>query len=152
VFSDPSGFNVARLTRYVERWNFLLDIMGICSRPPLARLYNLELITELYNLVTGVDLGSAGLLSAADRGLTLLKLFDISQGATREDDYLPERWLTEPFLVAGKEVWLHDYYNTKRLTKEDIEILLDDYYEERGWDNDGVPMKKTLTELELTSL
>jgi aldehyde:ferredoxin oxidoreductase len=152
VFSDPSGFNVARLTRYVERWNFLLDIMGICSRPPLARLYNLELITELYRLATGIDLGSAGLLSAADRGLTLLKLFDISQGATREDDYLPERWLSEPFLVAGKEVWLHDYYNTKRLTKEDIEILLDDYYEERGWDNDGVPMKKTLAELELTSL
>jgi aldehyde:ferredoxin oxidoreductase len=152
VFSDPSGFNIARLTRYVERWNILLDIMGICSRPPLARLYSLALITELYQLVTGIHLKPVEILSASERCANLLKLFNIGQGATRKDDYLPERYYTEPFLLLGEETWLKDYYNTRRLTKEDIEMLLDDYYEERGWDKDGIPTKKTLTELGLVDL
>lgn len=152
VFSDPSGFNIARLTRYVERWNVLLDIMGICSRPPLARLYSLASITELYQLVTGIHLEPAELLSAAERCVNLLRLFNIGQGATRKDDYLPERYYTEPFILLGEETWLHDYYNTKRLTKADIEMLLDDYYEERGWDKNGIPTRKTLTELQLTNL
>jgi aldehyde:ferredoxin oxidoreductase len=151
VFSDPSGFNIARLTRYVERWNVLLDMMGICSRPPLARLYSLSSITKLYYLVTGINLKPADLLSAADRCINLLKLFNIGQGATRKDDYLPERYYTEPFLLLGKETWLKDYYNTKKLNKEDIEMLLDDYYEERGWDTNGIPTKKTLTSLDITT-
>ncbi len=150
VFSSPQGFNVARLTRYVERWNVLLDIMGICNRPPLARLYSLEAIVELYYLVTGITLEPAEFLAAAERCVNLLKLFNIRQGATRKDDYLPERYYTEPFYILGKETWLKDYYNTRRLTKKDIELLLDDYYAERGWDKDGVPTEKTLRELHLT--
>jgi aldehyde:ferredoxin oxidoreductase len=152
VFSGPLGVNIARLTRYVERWNVLLDIMGICSRPPLARLYSLASITELYHLVTGIHLEPAELLSAAERCVNLLKLFNIRQSVTRKDDSLPERYYTEPFFLLGEETWLHDYYNTKRLSKEDIEMLLDDYYEERGWDKNGIPTKKTLVELELANL
>jgi aldehyde:ferredoxin oxidoreductase len=152
VFSDPSGFNVARLTRHVERWNILLDIMGICSRPPLARSYSLSSITELYGLVTGIDLKPEDLLAASDRCANLLKLFNIGQGATRKDDYLPERYYTEPFYLLGEETWLKDYYNTRKLTRDDIEKLLDDYYEERGWDKNGVPTEKTLAELQLAGI
>jgi aldehyde:ferredoxin oxidoreductase len=28
-------------------------------------------------------------------------------------------------------------------------MFIDDYYEERGWDKDGVPTRKTLLKLEL---
>ena len=151
VFSGPLGVNIARLTRYVERWNILLDMMGICSRPPLARLYSLSSITELYYLVTGINLKPTELLLAAERCVNLLKLFNIRQGANRKDDYLPERYYTEPFLLLGEETWLKDYYHTKRLNKEDIEMLLDDYYEERGWDKNGIPTENTLTQLEINS-
>ena len=152
VFSDPSGFNVARLTRYVERWGVLLSILGICNRPPLSRLYSLSLIANLYNLVTGIDLKPAELLSASERCLNLLKLFNIRQGVDRKDDYLPERFYTEPFLISDRETWLKDYYDTRQLTKEDIEMFLDSYYEERGWDPNGIPTEKTLTELEILNL
>ncbi len=152
TFSDPSGFNIARLTRYVERWNILLDIMGICNRPPLGRLYSLATTTELYHLVTGIDLKPEELLSASERCAAILKLFNIAQGTTRKDDYLPERYYSEPFYLLGKETWLKDYYNTKRLTKDDIEKLLDDYYEERGWDKNGVPTEKTLAGLQLAGI
>jgi aldehyde:ferredoxin oxidoreductase len=149
TFSDPSGFNIARLTRHVERWNILLDIMGICSRPPLARLYSLSSISELYHLITGINLKPEDMLLASERCANLLKLFNISQGATRKDDYLPERYYTEPFYLLGEETWLKDYYNTRRLTREDIEMLLDDYYEERGWGKDGIPTERKLRELQL---
>jgi aldehyde:ferredoxin oxidoreductase len=151
TFSGPLGVNIARLTRYVERWNVLLDVVGICSRAPLARLYSLASITELYHLATGIHLEPAELLSAAERCVNLLKLFNIKQGATREDDYFPERWFNEPYLVSGEETWLQDYYNTKRLSREDLDMLLDDYYDERGWDKNGVPTERTLSELQLTN-
>jgi aldehyde:ferredoxin oxidoreductase len=119
AFSDPSGFNIARLTRYVERWNILLDIMGICSRPPLARLYSLSSITELYGMITGIRLKPEDMLAASERCANILKLFNISQGATRKDDYLPERYYFEPFYLLGKETWLQDYYNTTESLKKD---------------------------------
>ena len=150
VFDDPLGVNIARLTRYVERWNILFECMGICNRPPLARLHNLSSIAELYSLCTGIELKPEELLMAADRCMNLLKLFNIRQGATRKDDYLSERNFTEPLYILGEENWMRDYYETKRLTEEDIEIFIDDYYQERGWDKEGVPTRKTLTELGLT--
>ena len=125
IFRDPSGFNLSRLTRYVERWNILLDILGICSRPPLARLYSLDTNTELYRLITGIEIEPDELLYAAERCANHLKIFNINQGATRSDDYLPERYYNEPFFLMGKETWLKDYYNTRRLTQKDIEYTLD---------------------------
>jgi aldehyde:ferredoxin oxidoreductase len=46
---------------------------------------------------------------------------------------------------------MQDYYQTKVLTKEDVDRLLDDYYEERGWDlKTGRPTKERLERLGLT--
>ena len=45
---------------------------------------------------------------------------------------------------------MQDYYKTKTLTKQDVDRLLDDYYDERGWDlANGVPTLKKLRELGL---
>lgn len=152
IFSDSSGFNMGKLTRYIERWNILLNTMGICSRAPLARLYNFKNIAELYYLVTGIEMAPEELLAAAERCENLLKLFNIGQGASRRDDYLPERFYLEPITIFGRDNWLKDYYNTMRLSKKDIDRMLDDYYEERGWDKNGVPQKDTLIALGLSNL
>jgi len=150
VFSGQSGFNAARLCKYVEAWNTVLNMMGICNRPPLVRLYDLPLLAELYMATTGVGLNPEELLIAADRTITLLKMFNIREGANRNDDNLPERYFTEPLLLLGKESWLSDYYKTRRLSKEDFGQMLNDYYEERGWDTKtGVPTKETLMALGL---
>jgi aldehyde:ferredoxin oxidoreductase len=45
---------------------------------------------------------------------------------------------------------LEDYYQTKVLTHEDVERLLDDYYDERGWEiTRGVPTREKLQRLGL---
>ena len=36
-----------------------------------------------------------------------------------------------------------DYFNSRNLGKEDLNRLLDDYYDERGWDKQkGIPVSK----------
>ena len=45
---------------------------------------------------------------------------------------------------------MKDYYRTKTITKEDVDKLLDDYYEERGWEPRlGIPTPKKLKSLGL---
>ena len=45
-----------------------------------------------------------------------------------------------------------DYFHTAVLTREDVERLLDDYYEERGWDKrNGIPTPAKLGQLGLDS-
>jgi aldehyde:ferredoxin oxidoreductase len=36
-----------------------------------------------------------------------------------------------------------------RVTREELEMLIQDYYEARGWDKDGIPKKSKLIELGL---
>jgi len=54
------------------------------------------------------------------------KAFNIREGATREDDRMPKRFLTESITIG----------DTVRppLSSEYIDGLITEYYEERGWD------------------
>ena len=49
-----------------------------------------------------------------------------------------------------EDMVLQDYFGNKRLSREDVEKLLDSYYEEKGWDvKKGIPTKGKLAELDL---
>ncbi len=54
--------------------------------------------------------------------------FNIREGITRADDRLPKRFSQE---TLGK--------NKKTISEEDLNRMLDEYYESRGWDNQGTP-------------
>jgi aldehyde:ferredoxin oxidoreductase len=67
--------------------------------------------------------------------------YNIREGFTRADDYLPKRaW--EPLTYGPKK-------GTK-LTPEGFQKELDEYYKTRGWDAKGVPTQATLNNLGLT--
>ena len=71
------------------------------------------------------------------------------EGFTRKDDRFPDKFL-EPLKAGDKEIRLMDYYRTRELTREDVEKMLEDYYEESGWDIEkGIPTKKKLEDLDL---
>jgi aldehyde:ferredoxin oxidoreductase len=58
-----------------------------------------------------------------------------------------------PILTPDRREALTDYYHIRELSREDILLLLNDYYEERGWDIEkGVPKKEKLIELSLQDL
>jgi len=150
---DVSGFHVGRFTKYIETWNGLLEIMGICNRPPLARLYDWPTITELYFLATGISVDLEELLKASERAWNVARMFNVRSGFDRKQDRLPIRWFTEPVIIGEKEYALSDYYKTEKISQEKFEGLLSDYYEERGWKIEtGVPTKHKLESLGLAEL
>lgn len=52
----------------------------------------------------------------------------VREGFGRKDDKAPEAWF-EPLVHEGKEYRITDYDGTHTLTREDIERVLDDYYD-----------------------
>ncbi|MFX1298713.1 MAG: aldehyde ferredoxin oxidoreductase C-terminal domain-containing protein [Promethearchaeota archaeon] len=44
---------------------------------------------------------------------------------------------------------MKDYHQGYQLKESDIERLLDDYYQKRGWNHNGIPSREKLEELEL---
>ena len=149
---DPSGFNVARFTRYLEDWYSVLNLAGICARHAVAMHYNAERLAMLVSATTGVEIGPAELLKAGERAWNMERAINVREGFSRKDDTIPERWF-EPIRVGEMEMGLMDYYRQKGLAREDLDKLLDDYYQERGWDvGTGTPTREKLAELGLEGL
>jgi aldehyde:ferredoxin oxidoreductase len=51
------------------------------------------------------------------------------------------------------EIRMKDFLGTKTLTSDDLEQMLDDYYDERGWNIEtGLPTREKLVELDLEDI
>jgi len=105
--------------------------------------------SEIYSAVTGFETSLEELRKAARRNYNLYKVLNVRLGFSRKDDVFPERWF-EPLVTSDRGTMVLCDYFGKPLTKQDCEKLLDDYYDERGWDIEtGIPTEKTLRELGL---
>ena len=81
--------------------------------------------------VTGWDITGAELHDAARRIVLAKRLYNIREGWQPEDDWLPERLLTESvFMPSGREA---------TLTGTRLRTMIDAYYEARGLTSDGHP-------------
>jgi len=109
-------------------------------------------LSEAYSGATAFDITPRELLRAGERVFNLEKLLNIREGFSREDDRIPPVYLQNieaPLPAREGERYLTDWFG-RRLTREDLEGMLDNYYEERGWDiQRGMPTKSKLTELGL---
>ena len=107
-------------------------------------------MAELYSALTGIEMDEVELKRAGERAWNMMKVLNMREGFSRKDDTFPERWFEPLNKGTDKEIPPMDYFATKVLTKEDMEKMLDDYYDERGWDKEkGLPTKEKLTELGL---
>ena len=142
--------NVPRLTRYSEDWYALLTSMGLCARAQMNRFFSMENVTNFYNAVTGFDRSQEDLRIAAERSWNLLKLLNAREGFSRKDDKFPKEWFNN-LKYGNNELQLHDFFGTTVITPTIANQLLNDYYDERGWNlEDGLPSQKKVKELELT--
>jgi len=142
-------FNVARFTRYIEDYYAIMSALGICFRHPIAMHYNIDKLTIIYQALTGLNCTKEDLLLAGERITNLQKMLNVREGFSKKDDKLPERIYSEP-LGEKPKIYLMDYYKTKKLSKEDVIQLIEDYYRERGWDpGTGIPTREKLMELGL---
>jgi aldehyde:ferredoxin oxidoreductase len=92
----------------------------------------------------GIEMDQKAYLAAGERIWNHIRLFNIREaGISRKDDTLPARMFNEPLPMPprGEE--------TVRLTKENFDTMLDEYYELRKWDKNGIPTPEILKELGL---
>jgi aldehyde:ferredoxin oxidoreductase len=122
----------------------LIDSAGICLFFTVRNLLRPELelkpdgILAYLNAVTGVDYSLDELLKAGERTFNAERHFLIKAGFSRRDDSLPPRLTQEP-LEDGPAAGL--------VCK--LDQMLDEYYRERGWTQDGAPAEAKLRELGL---
>lgn len=145
------GFDLPRLTVHYEKWASILDLTGICFRMQNSSLYTVETCAELYTAATGIEKTPEELLEDGERACNLSKFLNAREGFSRKDDRFPDRWfepLKRPDL--DQELILKDYFDRKQVSREDVEQMLNDYYDEHGWDVEtGIPTKEKLIELGL---
>ncbi|MAT43033.1 MAG: aldehyde ferredoxin oxidoreductase [Anaerolineaceae bacterium] len=111
--------------------------LGLCKFISKSRL-SAEDIAEYVALLTGWEFSGEEYTLIGERLFNLKRLINQKLGVNRKDDTLPPRILTEARpdgMSAGK--------------LPDLPLLLNTYYEIRGWDSEGVPLQETLSRLSL---
>jgi aldehyde:ferredoxin oxidoreductase len=98
---------------------------------------------DVLKAVTGHDF-TPRLMEIGARIYTLERLILSREGVTRRNDLLPERISKEPIPSGPARGHV--------LTAEMYDIMLNEYYAQRGWDQNGVPNSDTVEKLGLSKL
>ncbi len=96
---------------------------------------------EMVATVTGWPMSVAALDEIGERIVNLERLLNVRDGVRRKDDVLPWRVMHEP-IPDGPSAGMH-------CPPEELSAMLDEYYQLRGWSEDGVPTPETLKRLGL---
>jgi aldehyde:ferredoxin oxidoreductase len=96
---------------------------------------------EMLNAATGRDVAPSFFNDVGERIWNQVRLFNLGEGLDARDDRLPRRFVDEP-LPSGP-------HKGRRISDEDMDVLLTDYYRLRGWDSDGRPRAAKLAALGL---
>jgi aldehyde:ferredoxin oxidoreductase len=99
---------------------------------------------DLLGTVTGWDVDGAELERTATRIVLAKRLFNLREGWTSAEDWLPERFLTETLELESGRV--------AALTPEKLRTMISAYYDGRGLDGEGRPEAERLEALGLDVL
>jgi aldehyde:ferredoxin oxidoreductase len=142
------GFPVA-LTRFdvegkgaivakTQDFGCLLDSITVCLFLSLHQWVQPSHYAELINHAVGWDMDREEFLRTGERIFNLKRMFSVRRGISRKDDALPPRILTHRLTDGG--------------TKGNLPFLglmLNEYYLARGWNEEGIPTREKLSELDL---
>jgi len=126
----------ARMAYELGLYKEMPNYLGVCSFVP----WNITELRDAVEAVTGWPATTWKLIKAVERGITLMRIFNLREGFTRDDDRLPQRFHTAP-----KEGPLKDVRIDPKAHAEAVEIT----YQLLGWDQNGVPTRACLTALDL---
>ena len=100
-------------------------------------LIDFSIYTDLWQSVTGIPVSNSEFIKAGERIHILERLMNTREGIKRHDDVLPGRLMKQ-----GRK---SDTLNKK----VELDKMISQYYTLRGYDIDGIPLKKTIEDLEL---
>jgi len=120
----------------------IIDSLIVCKNAKGTFYKELAEMAKLYSAVTGLEMTPQELEVAAERINTLAKLINVREGLTRNDDTLPWKVMNQPVADDGPA-------KGAVVTQDELDLLLDDYYQARGWTVEGIPSAAKLQELGL---
>jgi len=120
-----------------EAMHYIDDSVGLCGFLSSFRgqfggrvAYHIHNIPHIISLATGMELDEAGLWEIFRRNRNLVRALNVRRGMRRKDEAPPaDHWAVRDNEFEQK--------------------LLDDYYEFKGWNKDGIPTRETLDGLGL---
>jgi len=116
-----------------EMMHYIDDALGVCaglSSFPLKPPYHIHNYPAFISSATGIDMDEDGLKQVYKRNRNLLRAVNVRRGMRRADEKPPENHWKKRFPELETQ-------------------LLDAYYKFKGWNNQGIPTKETLHELDL---
>lgn len=116
-----------------EMMHYIDDALGQCaglSSFPLKPPYHIHNYPKFIAAGAGIDMDKEKLTKAAKRYRTLVRAINIRRGMRRVDEQPPANHWKNRFPELEKE-------------------LLDSYYKLKGWNDDGIPTRETLVDLDL---
>jgi aldehyde:ferredoxin oxidoreductase len=124
----------AELVKAFQDVSTVVDATGLCLFLTFGT--TLESIAPIFAAATGLELDDEELTLAGERIWNLERVWNNNAGLTAADDSLPKRILEEPIAngPAKGEV-------------SKLGEMLPEYYQLRGWTNEGKPTAETLEKL-----
>lgn len=123
----------------------IFETLVVCRLPWIELGFELDWYLKYFKLATGYTITLNDYYTIGDRIYSLIRAFWIREyhgNWGRHMDIPPARWFEEP-LTKGP-------LKGSKLSMEGYNQLLSWYYEVRGWDERGVPRKRTLEKLGLS--
>jgi len=133
---DDFGPKKVRLYKYVGEWRTLNNFLVTCLFVPWSVVQKVEIVRS----VTGWNTTAFELMKVVERGNTLARIFNLREGFTEKDDWLPPRFFKPR--TSGS-------LNKTAVNPEDLQTAKLLYYDMMGWTEQGVPKKSALEELDI---
>jgi len=123
-----------RMQLYGSLWQHALNCLVFCQFVPIAS----DRMTDLINGITGWNTNLWELMKLGERCITMARAFNMREGKTKADDFLPKRFLTafESGPLQGVAI-----------NEDELARAVETYYGMVGWDSEGKPTSAKLEEL-----
>lgn len=113
----------------------LYDLLVLCKYASSAGL-TLTQLTRFFELATGKTISVEEFMRIGERSFNLKRILNCVWGVSSKDDVLPKRLLEPQDGGTSRHV-------------PDMDLMLKEYYELRGWTPEGIPSKEKIRELEI---
>ena len=161
IYRSPDGYDGPLTNNFTEyegkprmvMWQELcymaVESLGICKYHTVFLSPNHPAFAEFCRLIqlnTGLEFSEMDLWDCANRCYTIERLFNLREGMSRADDWLPDRYFDEstPLGLPG--------VRGKCIDRNKFKALVDEYYQLHGWDQEGFPTQALLKRLGISDL
>jgi len=135
----------AQLVKHLQTLRPLMEMFGVCRFPWLEVKLDFEEYVKAFNAVTGFGYSREDLFRISEKVWNLTRAFWV-----REVDDFGRAYDLPPGRVY--EAVPSGPAKGMRMTEEKVNRMLDEYYELRGWNQNGIPTEKKLRELGLEKI